>query len=300
MHYYSAYQLNIQSEILLPEFLAGDPLAPADVTIRVGSVPDRLDNPSGKGIIYQATHNQFLLNMDEIARYLVQNGNEIIVEPAPTSLESDLRVFLLGSGMGALLHQRGVLVIHAAALYTPQGGVLLAGHSGIGKSTLLGEMMRRGHKMMVDDVCGLVLNENQRPWVLPGYPRTRLWLDAAHKLGQDPNTMERTRPTLEKYERQTPAQFWDQSAPLRRIYLLGTINKDEFHLKPVPGIHAFQIVLRNTYRQQFLDGLEMRGTHFSLATAVAKFCPVTRLLRPSSHFQLKELADLLEKDLADA
>ena len=316
MYTYTAYQLNIHAEFPIPEFPAGNdvgqigreappqggnpPYATPDVIIRHGEVPPALENVTGKGVLYQATANQFLLKMDAVGRYLVQNGNEIIVEPAADSLASDVRVFLLGSCIGALLHQRGLLVVHAGAVYTDKGAVLFTGHSGCGKSTLLGELMRRGYKMMVDDVCAVTLDSAGLPLVLPGYPRTRLWLDAATKLEQDVNTMERTRPTMEKYERQIPEQFWDQPAPLRRIYLLTSINKDELKLEAMPRINTFNIVLHNTYRQQFLDGLEMRAPHFGLAVAVAKQTGVTRVTRPNHPFRLTELADLIEKDLAEA
>jgi hypothetical protein len=297
---YKAYQLNIHAEFPIPEFSTGDEISPPDVIIRQGAVPAIFENVTGKGVVYQATANKFLLTMHDLARYLVQNGNEIIVEPAPDSLESDMRVFLLGSCIGALLHQRGILVIHAGAVYTEKGAVLFTGPSGIGKSTLLGELLRRGYKMMVDDVCGVVLDPAGAPLVVPGYPRTRLWTDSALKLEQDIQEMVRTRPNMEKYERQTPEQYWDQPAPLRRIYLLSTSNKDELYLKPVPRIHTFQIVLHNTYRQQFLDGLELRAPHFGLITAVAKQTGVTHVTRPSQPFRLTELADLIEQDLAQA
>jgi hypothetical protein len=299
MYTYKAYQLNIHAEFPIPEFPEGEETGTAsDVIIRQGTLPAALENVTGKGVLYQATANQFLLTIHDVARYLVQNGNEIIVEPYPGSLESDVRVFLLGSCIGALLHQRGILVIHAGAIYTDKGAVLFTGPSGIGKSTLLGELMRRGYKMMVDDVCGVVLDPAGTPLVLPGYPRTRLWSDAAHRLEQDISTMERTRPAMEKYERQAPEQYWDQPAPLRRIYLLSSSNKDELDLKPVPRIHMFSIVLHNTYRQQFLDGLEMRAPHFGLVATVAKYSNVRRVTRPSHPFRLTELADRIEQDLA--
>jgi hypothetical protein len=294
---YQAYQLTIHADFPIPEFSAGDKDAPADVIIHYGAAPSALENVTGRGVVYQATANQFLLQLNDVARYLVQNGNEIIIEPAANSLESDVRVFLLGSGIGALLHQRGLLVMHAGAVHTDQGAVLFTGPSGIGKSTVLGELMRRGCKMMVDDVCAVTLNPAGIPLVLPGYPRTRLWSDAAHKLEQDIRSMERTRPSLEKYERQASEQFWDQPAPLHRIYLLTTTNLNELKLERLPRIQTFSIILHNTYRQQFLDGLEMRSPHFGLAAAVAKATGVTRVTRPVHTFQLTELADLIEQDL---
>jgi hypothetical protein len=301
MYHYEAYHCRIDSELEFPELIetgSAEGCSSPDIHICTGVVPDALENPTGKGVLYQASANQFLLNMDGVARYLVQNGNEIIVQPAPESLAGDVRVFLLGSCIGALLHQRGVLVLHAGAVYTDRGAVLFTGPSGVGKSTLLGEFLRRGYRMMVDDVCAVVVDAAGTPLVLPGYPRTRLWTDAAHRLEQDITGLERTRPGMEKYERQVPAQFWDQPATLHHIYLLTSSNRDELKLEAEPRIRTFSIVLHNTYRRQFLDGLEMRAPHFGLVSAVAKASGVTRVVRPSYPFRLVELADLIEQDLA--
>jgi hypothetical protein len=297
MYNYTAYQLNIQSDFPIPEFpkraQAGEP----DVIIHKSQVPAALENPTGKGVLYQATANQFLLTMHNVASYLVQNGNEIMIEPAPDSLDSDVRVFMLGSCIGALLHQRGLLVIHAAAIHTDKGAVLFTGRSGSGKSTLLGEFMRRGYKMMVDDVCGVVLDETGKPTVLPGYPRTRLWSDSASILEHDITKMEQTRPAMDKYERQAPEQYWDQPAHLHRIYLLTSANQEEVELNPITPLRTFSIVLHNTYRQQFLDGLEMRPSHFTLTSAVAQHCSVRHIIRPRQQLKLTELANMVEQDL---
>jgi hypothetical protein len=305
MYFYQAYQLTIRAEFPIPEFLpavppvgGSDPDAPPDVIIRYGAVSATLEGATGRGVLYQAASSRFLLAMDEVARYLVQDGNEIIVEPASGGLASDVRVFLLGSCLGALLHQRGMLVLHAGAVHTDQGAVLFTGPSGSGKSTLVGELLRRGHTMMVDDVCALALGPAGAPLVLPGYPRTRLWADAAEKLEHDIGGMVRTRPELEKYERQVAEQFWAQPAPLHRIYLLDAVHRDQLVLEPQPRIRTFTIMLQNTYRRNFLDGLQMRAAHFDLITAVARQTGVTRVIRPTQPFRLKELADLVEHDLA--
>jgi len=301
MYQYRAYNLPILSELEFPEFLLQTPdvslFATPPIRVCYGATPAALENPTGRGVLYQASANQFLLKLDSVARYLVCNGNEIVVEPAPGSLASDVRVFLLGSCLGALLHQRGVLVLHASGIGGETGAFLFTGPSGIGKSTLLGELLRRGHKMLVDDVCAVTPDGAGYPIVQPAYPRTRLWADSARKLMVETADLDRTRPDMEKYERQIPAQFWDQPAPLRRIYHLTSSNQDELRLAPLPRIQTFNAVLHNTYRHVFLDGLAMRQPHFDLVAAVASQVGVTRVVRPSGAFKLVELADLIEQDM---
>lgn len=302
---YTAYELIFQSEIPLPElpiYINGHGSNGANypkpvVNIRIGSVPQELDDPLGKGAVYQASANQFLLKMDNIARYLVQNGNEIIIDPAPGALESDIRVFLLGSCFGALLHQQERLVLHASAIHTKAGAVLFTGPSGMGKSTLLGEMLNRGYPMIVDDVCAVEPDERGLPIVLPGYPRTRLWADSAKALAVETEGLERTRPSLEKFERQLPEQFWEQPVPLHHIYHLTATNNDELRIEPLSPIHTFGAVLHNSYCHAVLDGLEMRQPHFKQVSAVSTNVGVSQVVRPSGAFKLKELADLIEEDL---
>lgn len=298
----TAYGLVFDSAIPIPELTAlsfSDENRPeTDVTIRIGNVPDSLENPSGMGVLYQASVNQFLFKLDRVAKYLVCNGNEITIEPAPGADENDVRVFMLGSVFGALLHQRQFLVIHAGAIKTELGAVLFAGPSGIGKSTLLGEMMKRGYPMLVDDVCAVVLDNTGKPVVLPGYPRTRLWADSAQKLEISTDGLQRTRAQLEKFECQKPDQFWDHSVNFHKIYVLSTHNEEGISIDAMPALQKFQAILHNTYRRAFLKGLEMREVHFSLVASVTEHCEVCDVVRPSEHFMLTELADHIEDNFS--
>ena len=133
--YYTAYGLQIESQLALPELLPST-VRTTDVAIRYGAVPSSLDNPTGQGIVYQAKPGQLLLTLDGIANYLVSDGTEITIARAPGSRDDDVRLFLLGSAFGALLHQRSVLPLHGSAVATPHGAAVFVGHSGYGKSTL--------------------------------------------------------------------------------------------------------------------------------------------------------------------
>ncbi len=294
-----AYDLLIESELPLPELPeATDAAGAPDVRVRLGDVPEHLDVVDGRGVLYEATADEFLLSMPDIARFWVRNGDEIVIDRAAGADDNDVRVFMLGSCVGALLHQRELLVLHAAAIGTEQGAFLFAGVSGMGKSTLLGELLNRGHSMMVDDVCGVVADESGEAIVVPGYPRTRLWADAARHLDVPTDGLDRTRPELEKYERQVPEAFWNERAPFRGLYVLTTSNTDDLSIEVLPRVRAFGVVLHNTYRRLFLDGLGMRKPHFALASTVAATVRVVRVTRPSGAFKLAELADLIEADIA--
>jgi hypothetical protein len=301
--WFSAYGLVIASFIPIPELTplhreSGGADTSADVTIEVGAVPDHLSDPINVGIVYESSTTQLLVRIPDVAKYWVSDGNRIVIEPSPDVTPHEVRVFMLGTCLGALLHQRGFLVLHASGIGTPDGAVLFAGVSGAGKSTLLAEMLRRGHRMMVDDVCAIAVGANGRPIVLPSYPRTRLWGETALRLSIETSGLTRTRPTMEKFERQLPDQFWNQEATLGRIYHLAGANGDELSLTHLGSVEAFGVIQSNTYRDSLVDGFDRRREHFELASAVARAAEVVRVVRPMESFRLVELADLILDDLA--
>lgn len=170
---YHAYGLNIASDLECQELLAGDGAAP-DVRVRSGPVPAGLASPPAQGVAYQAAPDQFLLDIEHVARFFIHNSNEIVIERAPEAADGDIRSFLLGSVIGVLLHQRGMLPLHASAIATARGAVAFAGEVGCGKSTLAAALHRRGYRVLADDVCAVSLNGAGQPIVTPAYPQLNL------------------------------------------------------------------------------------------------------------------------------
>ena len=188
--------------------------------IAEGDFPDELPEALESSRVHQVNAEAFLLRVDGVGRYLVRDGREILIDPDPVASAHDVRVYLLGTCLGALLHQRGYLVLHASGIATDGGAVLFAGASGAGKSTLLAEMLRRGYKMIVDDVCAVRFDTAGQPMVVPSYPRTRLWADAAARFAIDTTNLPRTRSSWDKFERQVPDQFSDREAKLTHVFHL--------------------------------------------------------------------------------
>jgi hypothetical protein len=141
-----------------------------------------------------------LLRVPAVARYLVANGQDIWIEPAPDSVEADVRLFLLGSAFGALLPQRHILPLHASAIQTTRGAVLFVGPSGHGKSTLLAALLQRGYAMLADDVTGITLDAAGGAIASPAFPCLRLRADAAAKLQHSYEGLRHVRAPLDKYQ----------------------------------------------------------------------------------------------------
>jgi len=87
---------------------------------------------------------------------------------------ADVRLFLLGSAIGALMHQRGLLVLHGSTVKVGDECVVFLGSSGVGKSTLATQLRHRGYACLGDDVCAISIGEDGVPYAAPAYPPASL------------------------------------------------------------------------------------------------------------------------------
>lgn len=294
---FQAWGLNIASCMDLPEFLPANGGSP-DVVVAYGTVPDSLDEVRAKGVRYQAAPGRFLLTVKGIARYLVSEGRKILVQREESAEDDAVRLFLQGSAFGALLHQRGVLPLHASAIVAGGKAVLFCGVSGIGKSTLAGAFFKRGYPVLADDICALSPGNDGTPMVLPGFPQIKLWADVTRRLEQDWAGLSKVRQELEKYGLPLQEGFCTEPTPLNRIYVLGTTNTDRFEMIPVNGLEKFNALIKNTYRFRFTEGLGSKPDHFNRCTAVGRHAEVRRITRPRLGFRIDDLMDLIQKDFA--
>ncbi|MCI5133440.1 MAG: hypothetical protein D3904_18480, partial [Candidatus Electrothrix sp. EH2] len=206
-----------------------------------------------------------------------------------------MRLYLLGSCLGALLHQRGLLVMHGAAVRFNECCVLFAGPSGNGKSTLAAAFCKRGFQVLSDDVCAV--DEQLR--VVPGYPQIKLWRDAAARLDMDTDSMRQIRLQIEKYAFNAEELFCTETLPLAAAYFLSAHNLKIFEFKNLTGMQTFLPLRNNTYRISYLKGMGLESGHLARIGALSRQVGVTRITRPNSEFRLEELVDRILDDLAE-
>ena len=86
--------------------------------------------------IFAVKDQHFALNIKNLARFSILNGEEIIISRINNCDEDAIRTYLLGSAMAGILIQRGFLLLHANALEKSGKVIICAGEKGIGKSTI--------------------------------------------------------------------------------------------------------------------------------------------------------------------
>jgi hypothetical protein len=296
MHHYRAFNLTISSQLNLPELCAlpHQPELPPDVRIQWGAVAAvGLDSPLVTDLEFQANEKSLWLNIPKVARYLISDGNQITIEPYAQSDEDSIRLFLLGSSMGALLMQRNVFLLHANAIKIGNQCISFAGASGIGKSTLAAAFLQKGYSILTDDVCAI----DSKGDVLPGFPHIKLWADASRHMAIETQSLRKIRPTLDKFSVPAGTQFYGSPLPLKVVYILDAHNHNSFKFTQLNSSQKFNPLKNNTYRGQYLKGLCRVQSHFKQCGMIASQVEVVHITRPNRGFQLNALIERILTDL---
>jgi len=292
---YHAFGLNIHSEVPFLDMprVEGVP----DVLVQYGKVPSEIPNAKIKGVRYQAGPGAFLMQVDGIAGYYVTEGRRILIEREPGATDEEILLFLMGSAMGALLHQRNILPLHASAVQVDGKTVLFIGPSSIGKSTLAAGFQKQGYPILADDVCAVTADGNNGAKVIPGFPRLKLWADTLKKLDTEKSGLIRVRLDQEFEKYFVPFNnVCDKPTLVRSVFVLATTNTDKFEIVPLKARDKIDPIINNTYRPRFLEGLGRKKEHFKQCAAVAARAAVIKISRPRKGFRLDELMDLVERN----
>ncbi|MDR1154448.1 MAG: hypothetical protein LBL04_07030 [Bacteroidales bacterium] len=289
--FYHAFGLVIESQAECPELLpaAGQPTP--DVRVRFDAAPSHLEHGVTLGDRIEGCSGQILLKIDSVASYRIHDGQEIVVDVLKDASPEDVRIYLLGSAMGAVLHQRGLLPFHGSTICTDGQAITFSGPSGIGKSTLAAALVDRGYRMLADDVSTISFTGQGVPMVHPGMPQLKLRDDSGQQLGRDPSHARPLGNHAGKYGFPEHAAFITEARPSKTIYILGKHSEDGFKEIPLKGVDKFHALRIHTYRPSFVKAMGMELTHFDLLRKLAGHIDVRVLLRPADGFRIDELAD---------
>jgi hypothetical protein len=291
MYTYVAYGLGIHSCLPLPELVRA--AARADLVVRLGSVGDIPPEARGQEIYVSRAGQTGLVVAREAGAFLVRDGREIVVAPAPRAQRRVVRLYLLGPVLALALRQRGRLILHASAIAMDGGAVAFVGGSGFGKSTTAAAFHADGHRVVADDMLSVV-TDGDAPVVFPGFPRLKLWPDAAAHLGEDVDALPKLHPRMPKRGRRVLRGFSSEPLPLRRIYVLA--EGERLATEPLSPQAALMALVPHTALVHPLGDDDARACFLACGRIVERV-PVRRLLRPPSLDTLPGMLRLVAEDL---
>ena len=281
---YRAFGLIVGSEIPLDGLGPADPGAEPDVVIVRATFGAGW--PSEPGL--HSCENGTLLSIPQVGRFLCTSGRRIAVEPDAQAPLENVRLYLLGSAMGLILHQRGLLPLHANALEVGAQAIAFMGRSGAGKSTLTAWYAGQGHRVVADDVSVVGVGGDGRPFVQPGLARVRLWRQALESLGGNPDDHPRSfhgDAEGAKFEvALCRGHVSDRWLPLRAVCLLEF--GPELAVTRLHGVDALEAVYENTYRGAFVGVTGTAQLHWERCVRLIRTVPVLRTVRPKSLAEL--------------
>jgi len=267
------------------------------VTVRFGTVPDTLGPDAERLGPHELTPGAVLVSVPGMGRFWVHDGKEIVVAPDPQAGDDDLRLVLSGMAITVLLHQRGLLALHASAVATPGGSIVFAGAVGAGKSMLATACCRQGYPILTDDICVIApAADDGALRVRPGHAHVRLWPEALSHFQIAPASLPRVHPLRDKRVWPAEEAFFPEPRPLRSIYVVSGDPRPISTVVPLSGADKITALTAHVCRSYFLVGSEARARHFARLAAVAQQTPIFRLERSDDLGQLEPLIARLAAD----
>ncbi len=302
MNSYAAFDIPINSDFNLAplETVTQASVVGPPLYIRRGTVADAgLDEPTFKKALTQIKENEIWFDVPNIARFLVTNGNEATVEPYPGVDDNTLSIYILGSCMGAVLHQRDLLVLHANAIQvTDHAAILFVGDSGAGKSTSAAHFHQRGYPVLSDDVVAI----DAQGGVIKGLPYIKLWQHSLEKLNISNEDLAPIRANINKF-RLPLTNTYNNDAPrplVKAVYNLKVqkhTTSGSLNLRRYTGLDRFTCLTNNAYRSDAIIGLGLKSQHLKQCSQLAQRAHIAEINRPSEHFCAPDMIDMVLDDL---
>ncbi len=296
---YKLGPFRLESDLDLPELRRIRQAYGRAVTVRLGGVPERIDAAvtlDDGSCSFSAS--EWRLDVPGVARYFVANGCEVRVSPEPGASPEDVRIYLLGSCFGVLCYQNGLVPLHASAVEHDGKVTAFLADSGVGKSTLVASLARRGYPVVSDDICLLerVAGGGWRVHPVAGW--LKLWRVSLEQLGEQPREEDRVFSTQEKYRIYLGKEPGRELALNRLVFPERPASPEcGPALEPIGNAEALGRLMGLVYLPYYLEKLEGVAALFRLGAEVLAAVPAYRLSAPLGWEWMEGVLDLLEDRL---
>jgi hypothetical protein len=292
---YKAFGLSLISELPLPELSRMDlKVDSIDIEIKFGDLSEPWSEVSDKDYEFVFYENLVMFKIPNIATFSIQDGKFITVSPINDPDEDLIRLFILGTCMGAILMQRKIFPLHGSAVEIDGKAYAIVGDSGAGKSTLASAFLSQGYKLLSDDVIAVTLSQDEYiPYVTPAYPQQKLWQDSLNSFGMEAINYQSIYGRENKYCIPVPSNYYTEPLPLAGVIELVKTNKKEIEIRPIEKLERFHTLFYHTYRNFFIQKLGLMDWHFNISANLVNKVDVFQLQRPITGFNASQLVSII-------
>ncbi len=300
---YRAFGLTISSELPLPGLPASN--GTPEVHIRRGIHPEWHGEPTIRyGDRFRIRGQEWSVRFKALPfDGLIRNGNLIQFEADPAH-DDVASLHVLGSCTGALLFQRGLAPLHGNTLVSPQGAAMVVGRIGSGKSSTTFALLRRGYRLLADDISAVSFESDEPalitsavPTVLPGFPRLKLWKATLEHFGCGQQEFQRLRPGMDKFHYPAEEFFCPTPQRLHAIYILQPSDAPGLRIRALSGLAKLEALRSHLYKIKFHDAIRNWPPLLARMCRLADTVRVNIIERPREDMTIDAVADLIERDL---
>jgi len=210
-------------------------------------------------------------------------------------LAKEIRLFLLGSVIGALLHQKGIFVLHGSSVAKNNQATIFTGVSSAGKSSIAFAMYKKGYSFVSDDLSVFEIADDTCS-IQPGIPQFKVWKDVLDHLNYI-KILDKVRPEIEKYSIPISSSVEKSAVEIRNIISISTKNTPGIRLEELFGASKFSLLRRHTYRLQYLLDMKQSLSHFHNLSVLSAKLRVFKLERPRTPLNINEIATFIEREI---
>lgn len=303
MWYYEAFGLQICSDIELLQ-LTPAVVTTTEINIKLGDVPLDLE---GDYIDYhwiKIKGNEVLFTVLDVASYHIKNGNTITIQLEKNNVSENMalvQMYLMGTAMGALLIQRGIVPLHGSCVRKSDGTtVLFTGESGAGKSTTAAYFVSEDWRIMSDDVTPVQIKFDT-VMAYPSFPQQKLWDDAVerHVLDSKKAKLLWEKDERQKFAMHSVADFYDKKERLDCVIQLIPKEQNEITYREVFGVEKAILLREHTYRNFLYADNTSKQIHFQQCAKMAEKLKVFQIFRPIGKVTERQIFETIEHILEE-
>jgi hypothetical protein len=291
---YRAFGCNIFSDIPLPELSKREgQTARIDIEIKIQDVPQEKSYLAQHPYKHVVKGKEVTFYVPNIGFFSAREGKKIVVSPAEGADDGLIRLYILGTCMGAILMQRKILPLHGSAVVINGKAYAFIGNSGAGKSTLASAFLKEGYHILTDDIIAVSFAKDNTPIVTPSYPQQKLWQESLNKFGIETSGYRSIYGRETKYCVPVFSQYSPDPVPLAGVFELVKMENKMVEAAPVEKLSGLHTLFKHTYRNFLIPRLELMEWHFGISANIVNQMNIYQLWRPISTFSVAQLVDVI-------